>query len=202
MPTSILKTSTSIAKHSSVRFNHRTRVYLVPDVSSYSQEEYDACFTTEADEKRNNNDIVKTITVMRTGSAADRECDDFCDRGLEHMTSSAVAQQRKEDRTRVIDSVLDEQDEQWDGGYYDGDRLAAASQHLTFDAANLAATRAQSDASITGAASSSELLAYTLARVLSTPYFSTIAQPNSVVLRSQSMPSPRSLAEKIRPATP
>ena len=112
------------------------------------------------------------------------------------MTSSAVAQQRKEDRTRVIDSVLDEQEEQWDDGYYDGDRLAAASQHLTFNAANLAATRAQSDAS------SSELLAYTLARVLSTPYFSTIAQPNSVVLRSQSMPSPRSLAEKIRPATP
>ena len=148
MPTSILKTSTSIAKHFSVGFNHRTRVYLVPNVSSYSEEEYDACFTTEADEKRNTNDIVKTITVMRTGSATDRQCEDFCDRGLEHMASSAVARQRKEDRARVIDSVLDEQDDQWDAGYYDGDRLASVSQHLTSGATDLAAMRAHSDAAI------------------------------------------------------
>ena len=149
--TSILKTSASTTRASitnnhsaSVGFSRRTRIYLVPDISSYSQDEYNACFTTEADEKRNINDLVKTITVMRTGTASDRQCDDFCCRGLEHMTSSAAAQQRKEDRTRVIDSVLDEQDEQWDGGYYDGDRLAAASQHLTFNAADLAAPRGPS----------------------------------------------------------
>ena len=161
MPTSILKTSicsmrppfarsatNATATKRSVDFSPRTRLYFVPDISFYSQKEYNACFSTEVDEKRNNDDIVKTITVMRTGSAADRQCEDFCDRGLEHMSSSAVALQRKDNRARIIDSVLDEQDDQWDDGYYDGDRLATVSQHLTSDAVDLAIVRAQSDATI------------------------------------------------------
>lgn len=140
--------STSAANQKSVGFQNRTRIYLIPNLTSYSQDDYDACFSTVGDEKRNTSDLVKTINTMRTSSRAEKNRDDFCARGLEHMSSTSAALQRKDNRNRSVHSVLDEQDDQLDGGYVDSDRLAVASSVLSSTATDLAATRAASDAAV------------------------------------------------------
>ena len=110
-----------------VGFNSRTQVYLVPSLSEYTDDELEACFTTEQDTKRNQGDIVRTITGARTHGIT---AEGICIRGLEYMVNPQTVQERKIAKERHYDAILDEQDRQWDGGVFPTDCDSIAEQSL------------------------------------------------------------------------
>ena len=109
-----------------VGFNIRTQVYLVPSLSEYTDEELEACFTTEQDTKRNQRDIVNNVTKTRMHGPA---AEGICVRGLEYLVDPKLVQERKIAKERHYDAILDEQDRQWDADVFptDWDAIAKVS---------------------------------------------------------------------------
>lgn len=130
----------------SVGFDRRTRVYLVEIHHDYSEAEYDQAYQTDVDERRNHQDIVRCITVLRTGSDEERRAEDYCPRGLEKMQSTESILRAKAAKERVVDAVLDEQDRQWEGNFNDTGLIADISARNSSNAVEIAILRAESDA--------------------------------------------------------
>ena len=129
-----------------VGFQRRTWVYLVDSHYDYSDAEHDQVYQTEMDECRNRKDVVRCITVLRSGSEEQRRADDYCPRGLEKMQSSESILRSKAAKERVIDAVLDEQERQWEGNFDNASLLADISARQSANAVEIAILRAASDA--------------------------------------------------------
>ena len=110
-----------------VGFNRRTQIYLVPSLGEYTDEELEACFTTEEDTKRNQLDIVDDVTKARMHGPA---AEGICIRGLEYLVDPQAVQERKIAKERHYDAILDEQDSQWDAGVFPTDWDAIAETSL------------------------------------------------------------------------
>lgn len=126
-----------------LRFANRTRIYLIPTIDELRQEEYEAMWVTQADEKDSQADVVKNIMRLRQGVPEDHHDKEHCGRGLEHMRSQAHMDQRRMNKEAVTHGVLDLQDEHFDADVFDGDALAkvaaTASRRATERALQLAA---------------------------------------------------------------
>ena len=129
----------------SVGFDRRTRVYFVQSID-FSDAEYDQIYQAKLDERRNHKDIVRCITILRSGSDEERRADGYCSRGLEKMQSTESILRSKAARQRVIDAVLDEQERQWDLNLNDASLVADISARHSSNAVEIAILRASSDA--------------------------------------------------------
>ena len=130
-----------------VGFNSRTQVYLVPSLGEYTDEELEACFTTEQDTKRNQRDIVTSTTGARTHGI---NAEGICIRGLEYLVNPSDVQDRQAAKERHYDAILDEQDRQWDAGVFptDCDAIAKASLCTSQDSRDRAEMMGAKDAVI------------------------------------------------------
>ena len=128
-------------QNNSVVFDRRTRVYLIPTMNEMRQEEYDACFITDAESKEAQEEMLSCIIAMRRGLNDNDEEGGLCFRGIEHMRSAASMSQRNDLKLHVTDSILDAQDE--DG---DPDHIAAVARRVTQWAVEAALVKASSDA--------------------------------------------------------
>lgn len=128
-------------QNKSVVFDRRTRVYLIPTTNEMRQEEYDACFFTDAESKEAQEEMLSCILAMRRGLNDNDEEGGLCFRGIEHMRSAASMSQRNEHKLHVTDSILDAQDED-----EDPDHIAAVARRVTHWAVEAALTKASSDA--------------------------------------------------------
>ena len=89
----------------------------------YTDEELEACFTTEQDNKRNQLDIVNNVTGARTHGV---NAEGICIRGLEYLVNPSDIQDRRTVKERHYDAILDEQDRQWDEDVFPTDCDAIA----------------------------------------------------------------------------
>lgn len=128
-------------QNKSVVFDRRTRVYLIPTVNEMRQEDYDACFITDAESKEAQEEMLSCIGAMRRGLNDNDEEGGLCFRGIEHMRSAASMSQRNDRKLHVTDSILDAQDE--DG---DPDHIAAVARRVAHWAVEAALIKASSDA--------------------------------------------------------
>ena len=130
-------------QNKSVAFDRRTRVYLIPTMNEMRQEEYDACFITDAESKEAQEEMLSCILAMRRGLNDNDEdtCSGLCFRGIEHMRSAASMSQRNDYKLHVTNSILDAQDED-----EDPDHIAAVARRVTQWAVEAALTKASSDA--------------------------------------------------------
>ena len=103
-------------------------VYLVPSLDEYTGQEFETCFTTDQDNKRNHLDIINNVTKVRMhGPTCTAE--DICIRGLEYLVDSRLYRERKVAKERHYDAILDEQNRQWDANVLptDWDAIAKVS---------------------------------------------------------------------------
>jgi hypothetical protein len=126
-----------------VGFSSRTRVYLVPSLTEYTDQELEACFTTEQDTKRNQLDIVTSIRDARTHGPT---AEGVYVRGLEYLVNPSAVQERKIAKERHCDAVLDEQDCQWDAGVFPTNwdaiaKVAIANSQESRDRAQMMGTK-------------------------------------------------------------
>ena len=145
------------AKGRRLKFSRRTRIYLIPTLDELTQPEYDAYYRTPQDEKESQDHLVKTITTARQhegGTIPRRLQDQLTTRGIEHMTCSNRMRRRSEIKKRVVNAVLDEQDQQFDD-YEAGkttrpvsnpERIASVSRRMTRQCAIVARSKAMQDA--------------------------------------------------------
>ena len=103
----------------------------IPTISidDMSDEEHRATYDTDEDGTNRQQSLVECIAAMRTLSLTETELEEqhnHTSRGIEMMMSHQSIQQAKSRKMAVIDAVLDEQD-QFDQGYFDADRLAQVS---------------------------------------------------------------------------
>ena len=129
------------AESKNVAFNRQTRVYLIRTLSEWTQEEYDACFVTEAESKASQEEMRDNIIAMRQGLNDNDEDSGLCFRGIEYMRSAASFSQRNNHKAHVTNSILDAQDED-----EEPEHIAAVSRRLTRQAVEAALTKASSDA--------------------------------------------------------
>eukprot|EP00563_Minutocellus_polymorphus_P020608 CAMPEP_0197726924 /NCGR_PEP_ID=MMETSP1434-20131217/17709_1 /TAXON_ID=265543 /ORGANISM="Minutocellus polymorphus, Strain CCMP3303" /LENGTH=193 /DNA_ID=CAMNT_0043312979 /DNA_START=101 /DNA_END=682 /DNA_ORIENTATION=+ len=146
-----------VSQKRGLKFSRRTRIYLVPTLNELTQEEYDACYRTSEDEKESQDHLVKTITTARQHGGVDiprNLRDQLTTRGIEHMACSSRMRQRSAIKKRVVNAVLDEQDQQFDdyeagktsSAVSDPERIASISQRLTRQCANAAWDKGIQDA--------------------------------------------------------
>ena len=128
-----------------LRFANRTRIYLIPTIEELRQEEYEAMWVTQADEKASQADVVKNIMRLRQGGPEDHHDEEHCGRGLEHMRSQAHMDQRRMNKEAVTNGVLDLQDEHFDADVFDEDALAEVAASASRWARELAVQRAAQD---------------------------------------------------------
>jgi hypothetical protein len=143
-------------KGRSLRFSRRTKLYLIHTLDELTQAEYDAYYRTPEDEKESQDHLVKTITTARQhegGTIPRRLRDQLTTRGIEHMTCSNRMRRRSEIKKRVVNAVLDEQDQQFDDyeagktstAVSDPERISSISQRLTRQCAVTARNKAMQD---------------------------------------------------------
>ena len=139
-------------KKKSIAFTKTTRVYLVPTLDEYSEEEYIACWRGDHDEKSSQDDLVATVQVARKHSSSipPTSTDVMTTRGIEHLCSPHYMKLRTSRRKAYLDAVLDEQDRQWAD---DTDRTEKGRQTIravgvaqSKDSKELAIARAAEDA--------------------------------------------------------
>ena len=129
---------------------------LIPTLDELTQPEYDAYYRTPQDEKESQDHLVKTITTARQhegGTIPRRLQDQLTTRGIEHMTCSNRLRRRSDIKKRVVNAVLDEQDQQFDDyeagkttvAVSDPERIASVSQCLTRQCAVTARNKAMQD---------------------------------------------------------
>ena len=99
-----------------VGFERKTKIYLIPSLSEYSDDEIDACWIGEDDNKISQAELATTIVLCRqnNGSIPRDRHDDLTIRGIEYLCTQAAMERRKATRHAHINAVLDEQDDQWD----------------------------------------------------------------------------------------
>ena len=143
---SILRRSNSprlVTDHRNTRFDPRVRFYLHLHLNDYTDEELDASFLKEEDLARIHRDVSESITRMRSNDHQDQpqENEDYmynegggeeaqqqyCPRGLEHVSTPTSMAALRTARLRHIAAVLDEQDRQFLREETDEDRLAQVS---------------------------------------------------------------------------
>ena len=140
-----------------VSFDPRTRIYLHLHLADFSQDEHAASFLTEEDMDRIQLENVDTISRLRSqinnhetqvggGDVNEDVSSDFTARGLEVMASTESVLAHQATKHAVIDAVMDEQDEQFDGEYCDHDRIAMVYMAETSDSARAAHIRGTLDA--------------------------------------------------------
>ena len=129
------------AESKNIAFNRQTRVYLIPTLSEWTQEEYDACFVTDAESKASQEEMRDNIIAMRQGLNDNDEDSGLCFRGIEYMRSAASFSQRNNHKAHVTNSILDAQDE-----VEEPEHIAAVSRRVTRQAVEAALTKASSDA--------------------------------------------------------
>lgn len=116
-------TSAAVNKKKSLCFNPRTSIYLIPTLSSISDEDFNLLYMNDDDNKRIQKDAVQTIAAMRAcqyNTANPHE--EYCS-----LIRANSVEQRKATKDRVLNAGLDEQDSQWERGEFDADRIAEAS---------------------------------------------------------------------------
>ena len=128
-----------------LRFANRTRIYLIPTIEELRQEEYEAMWVTQADEKASQADVVKNIMRLRQGGPEDHHDEEHCGRGLEHMRSQAHMDQRRMNKEAVTHGVLDLQDEHFDADVFDEDALAEVAASASRWSRELAVQRVAQD---------------------------------------------------------
>ena len=99
-----------------VGFERKTKIYLIPSLSEYTDDEIDACWIGEEDTKISQDELASTIMLLRqnNGSIPGDRQDDLTIRGIEHLCTQAAMERRKATRQTHINAVLDEQDDHWD----------------------------------------------------------------------------------------
>ena len=123
---SVVVAVSNVAVRFAVRFTH------IPTISidDMSDEEHRATYDTDEDGTNRQQSLVECIAAMRTLSLTETEFEEqhnHTSRGIEMMMSHQSIQQAKARKMAVIDAVLDEQDDQFDQGYFDANRLAQVS---------------------------------------------------------------------------
>ena len=91
-------------------FNPKTRVYLVPTLNEYTDEEIDNIWITEEEDIASQRDLIKTIELLRRNNGAiPRNLQDiYTARGIDCQKEAA---QRKALKMSHIDAMLDAQDD-------------------------------------------------------------------------------------------
>ena len=133
-----------------VRFGSRTKVYLIPSISDYSDKEFTAMWMVDEDRAAAQAGILGDIKAMRTagagGAGATTDGEGHCSRGLEHMRSAAHMEQRKINKESVMNAVLDAQDAQFEANVINEEDLLEASSRNSRWARENAESMAASDA--------------------------------------------------------
>ena len=129
------------AESKNIAFNRQTRVYLIPTLSEWTQEECDACFVTDAESKASQEETRDNIIAMRQGLNDNDEDSGLCFRGIEYMRSVTSFSQRNNHKAHATNSILDAQDE-----VEDPEHIAAVSRRVTLLAVESALAKASSDA--------------------------------------------------------
>lgn len=95
-----------------LQFNPKTRVYLVPTLDEYTDEEIDNIWITEEEDIASQRDLIKTIEILRRNNGAiPRNLQDiYTARGI-GVANQKEAAQRKALKMSHIDAVLDAQDD-------------------------------------------------------------------------------------------
>ena len=99
-------------------------------IDDLSDEEYKSTYCTEEDMVNTKHDLTECITTIRGLSISDIEVEEEYNhtiRGIEVMRSSQTIRNAMQRKMAVIDAVLDEQDEQFERGIFNPDRLAEVS---------------------------------------------------------------------------
>ena len=99
-------------------------------IDDLSDEEYKSTYCTEEDMVNTKHDLTECITTIRGLSISDIEVEEEYNhtiRGIEVMRSSQTIRKAMQRKMAVIDAVLDEQDEQFERGIFNPDRLAEVS---------------------------------------------------------------------------
>jgi hypothetical protein len=110
------KTKRSVKFHSRVRFKH------IKHIDDYSDREYFATWYVEEDLQEVFDHCVETVRRMVNGNVLQDE-NGYCPRGLEYKTPTG-AKTRKQNKSKGIRIVLDEQERQRSEGINDPVRLA------------------------------------------------------------------------------
>ena len=128
-------------RKNNITFNRQTRVYLIPTLSEWTQEEYDACFITDAESKASQEETWDNIIAMGQGLNDNDEDSGLCFRGIEYMRSAASMSQRNDHKAHVTNSILDAQDEDEDPYH-----IAAVARRVALPAIEAALAKASTDA--------------------------------------------------------
>lgn len=115
-------TTTDNTKRKSVKFHSRVRFKHIKHIDDYTDREYFATWYMEEELQDVFDHCVDTVRKMVNGFALDEDCG-YSPRGLEYKTPTG-AKTRKQNKTRGIRTVLDEQERQKSEGVRDPERLA------------------------------------------------------------------------------
>ena len=146
--------ATSSTSCKTVGFSRKVKIFLIPTVDEYTDEERSRAWRTEEDERTSERDTVDTINLIRehNGHIPDSYSNSTTIRGLEKFCSGQefllLCRKRRED---CIQAVLDMQDYQWtknDAPCYDTESevLRAVATQCSADATRLAISFAEEDA--------------------------------------------------------
>lgn len=133
---------------SSVHFNPRTSVRVIPTLDNYTDEELASCFWSEQDDIMSKDHIVETVKAIRAGELDedgdnDQHC---CARGLERLATVRARDEVKQRRRRILLAVMDEQDFQWSQNIEDDVRIAIMALRESVPSRNKALVAAAQDA--------------------------------------------------------
>ena len=134
--------------YSSVHFNPRTSVRVIPALDNYTDEELNSCFWSEQDDIASKDHIVETVKAIRAGELDDDSDNDqhCCSRGLEQLATVRARDEVKQRRRRILHAVMDEQDFQWSQNIEDDVRIAIVALRESVPSRNKALVAAAQDA--------------------------------------------------------
>ena len=138
-----------------LRFDPKTRIYLIPTIAELTGREYESLYRTEEDEKMSLDELTKTLIEARqnNGTLPEEHQDCLTLRGVEHMASHEAATRRTARKRLVLDAILDEQDLHFDAfeagktsnPLADASKIAQISQQLSRDSRYAAEKRGRQD---------------------------------------------------------
>ena len=144
-----MTTSSRSGTNSSVHFNPRTSVRVIPTLDKYTDEELTSCFWSEQDDIASKDHIVETVKAIRAGELGEEDSDNdqhCCARGLEQLATVGARDEVKQRRRRILHAVMDEQDFQWSQNIEDDVRIAIVALRESVPSRNTALVAAAQDA--------------------------------------------------------
>lgn len=132
----------------SVVFAAATRIYPVKHLADFTDAEIAAVWITPEENKRRLEDVSKNIQAMRNNVAED-DSQGLCFRGLEMLKSGSILRANKINAEKHIDTVLNEQEQQWERAQINYERIAKVSETSSSQARQHAATKGLRDRSET-----------------------------------------------------